>query len=164
MNTLNGKVENMNVKFLVAYHKPDILFDNEMLIPIHVGRAILKDRAKTDETALKNLQFLEKHMIGDDTGDNISIKNSSYNELTALYWAWKNYDKIGNPTHIGLMHYRRHFIFKDLDNTFNECNDIGKDYFTKDLNFNREIIESTLKENDFIAKNLPSFRVYMMLI
>ena len=157
MNTLNGKVENMNVKFLVAYHKPDILFDNEMLIPIHVGRAILKDRAKTDETALKNLQFLEKHMIGDDTGDNISIKNSSYNELTALYWAWKNYDKIGNPTHIGLMHYRRHFIFKDLDNTFNECNDIGKDYFTKDLNFNREIIESTLKKNDFIAKKPAQF-------
>ena len=157
MNVLKKKTENINVKFLVAYHKPDILFDNEMLIPIHVGRAILKERAKTDEVARKNLEFLENHMIGDDTGDNISRKNSSYNELTALYWAWKNYDKIGNPTHIGLMHYRRHFIFKNLDNTFNECNDIGKDYFAKYLNFNKEVVESVLKENDFIAKKPAKF-------
>lgn len=157
MSAQKRKTEKMDIKFLVAYHKPDILFDNEMLIPIHVGRAILTKRAKTDETARKNLEFLSSHMIGDDTGDNISEKNSSYNELTALYWAWKNYDKIGNPDYIGLMHYRRHFIFKNLDNTFNECNDIGKDYFSKDLNFNKEIIESVLEDNDFIAKKPAKF-------
>ena len=67
--------EKINVKFLIAYHKPDILFDNEMLIPIHVGRALLRKRAATDETAKKNLLFLERAMIGDDTGDNISDKN-----------------------------------------------------------------------------------------
>ena len=147
----------MNIKFLVAYHKPDILFDNEMLIPIHVGRAMLKKRAETDETARKNLEFLERNMIGDDTGENISLKNGSYNELTALYWAWKNYDKIGNPTHIGLMHYRRHFVFKDLENTFNECNDVEKNYFSDKLNFDKNFIEAILRSNDFIAKKPAKF-------
>lgn len=154
-NKTTNKV--FNVKFLVAYHKPDIIFKNDMIIPINVGRAILRKRAKNDDAAKKNLEFLESNMIGDDTGDNISEKNSSYNELTALYWAWKNYDKIGNPTHIGLMHYRRHFIFKNLENTFNECNDIGKDYFSEELNFNKEVIEDILEKNDFIAKKPAKF-------
>ena len=69
MSAQKRKTEKMDIKFLVAYHKPDILFDNEMLIPIHVGRAILTKRAKTDETARKNLEFLSSHMIGDDTGE-----------------------------------------------------------------------------------------------
>ena len=41
----------------------------------------------------------------DNTADNISIKNSSYCELTGIYWLWKNCD-IKN---IGISHYRRYF-------------------------------------------------------
>jgi hypothetical protein len=41
------------------------------------------------------------------------------NELSVLYWAWKNYDKIGNPDYIGLYHYRRMFEY----NTIKKLND-----------------------------------------
>lgn len=43
--------------------------------------------------------------IRDDTGDNISVKNGNYCELTATYHAWKN----SNATYKGICHYRRIF-------------------------------------------------------
>ncbi|GEO75046.1 capsular biosynthesis protein [Levilactobacillus namurensis DSM 19117] len=45
----------------------------------------------------------------DDDGENISGKNPNYNELTAIYWAWKN---LKNADVIGLVHYRRYFFKK----------------------------------------------------
>ena len=47
--------------------------------------------------------------LGDDTGDNISRLNLYINEITALYWMWKN----TNHTTLGLCHYRRFFTESD---------------------------------------------------
>jgi hypothetical protein len=81
----------MNIKILVACHKQDAVFSNEIYTPIQVGTA----RSNVDLGYLK-----------DNTGDNISEKNPHYCELTAQYWAWKN---LKNVDIIGLCHYRRYF-------------------------------------------------------
>ena len=48
---------NISVKLLICYHKPDKLFKDEILTPIHVGRA----QAKAGNN--KNLPWLEENMI-----------------------------------------------------------------------------------------------------
>lgn len=45
----------------------------------------------------------------DDYGDNISLKNDEYCELTVIYNAWKNYD----ADYYGFCHYRRFFCFNE---------------------------------------------------
>lgn len=83
----------MNIKILVAAHKPYWMPEDKIYLPIQVGSAIKSD----------DLGFTR-----DDSGDNISSKNKNYCELTALYWAWKNLD----ADYIGLAHYRRHFTVR----------------------------------------------------
>lgn len=85
------------IKILVTYKEKHKILKSEILTPIQTGRAI------SDE--------IFDDMIGDDTGENISILNDKFSELSAIYWAWKNYDKLGNPDYIGHMHYRRQFLF-----------------------------------------------------
>ena len=84
---------NKKVTILVACHKPDTVYKNDIYTPIHVGRAISKWKSEMED------------MIGDDTGNNISHKNPYYCELTAQNWAWKNLD----CEYVGLCHYRRYF-------------------------------------------------------
>lgn len=50
--------------------------------------------------------------IQDNTGDNISIKNSYFCELTGIYWIWKN----TSDEYKGLVHYRRYFGKSNLSN------------------------------------------------
>ena len=78
-----------NIKIIVATHKKYQMPEDELYLPLHVGCE-----------GKENIGY-----IGDNTGDNISLKNSSFCELTGLYWAWKNL----NADYIGLSHYRRHF-------------------------------------------------------
>lgn len=81
----------MNIKILVAAHKKYVMpSELEMYLPIFVGSALHSN---------SDIDFQR-----DDVGDNISKKNPNYNELTAIYWAWKNLDVDA----IGLVHYRRY--------------------------------------------------------
>ena len=88
-----------DIKIFVSYKNKHTIIKSDILTPIQTG------------CALTNIHF--GGMLRDDSGDNISAQNEKYCELSAQYWVWKNYDKIGNPNYIGFMHYRRHFIFDD---------------------------------------------------
>lgn len=76
---------------LVAAHKVAPMPRDKFYKPIKVGQ---------------NLSESVDFPLSDDAGrDNISLKNDSYCELTAHYWAWKNTD----CSVVGLSHYRRYF-------------------------------------------------------
>ena len=90
------------IKVFVTYKNRHKIVETNLIKPIQTGRAIANE--------------IFEEMIGDDTGDNISKENDKYCELTAQYWAWKNYDKIGNPDYIGFMHYRRLLNFQENNN------------------------------------------------
>lgn len=78
-----------NIKVIIATHKNYKMPEDELYLPVHVGKEGKNDIGYQ----------------GDNTGDNISRKNPYFCELTGLYWAWKNLD----TDYIGLVHYRRHF-------------------------------------------------------
>ena len=107
------RVAEPSVKILVAYHKPYTLLASEVFVPIHVGRAAALHPAKDGVCNDADVSWLAERMIGDDTGDSISSRNRNYSELTGIYWAWKNYEELGNPEYIGFMQYRRHLIFNE---------------------------------------------------
>lgn len=100
-------------KILVGYHKPYDLLESEIFTPIHGGRAVALVPSKDKTLSDNDLRWMQDRMIGDDTGENISLRNRNYNELSIIYWAWKNYEKLGNPSHFGFMQYRRHLIFNE---------------------------------------------------
>jgi len=106
--------EKTNIKILVCYHKPAYLIKDDIFIPIHLGRILATQASKDGKMSQEDYQWMLDNMIGDDTGDNISELNRLFNEMSAVYWAWKNYDKLGNPDYIGINHYRRFFNFPCL--------------------------------------------------
>ena len=99
----------MDVKIVVATHIPYETKDDELYLPVFVGAAASE----------LNLPYQR-----DDEGENISVKNRYYCELTALYWAYKNLDY----EYLGLCHYRRYFQLngKIMDKKMAEC--LLKDY------------------------------------
>lgn len=60
----------------------------------------------------KSINTVDLGMLSDNTGVNISFKNGTYCELTALFWIWKNIDDIQSEF-IGLSHYRRYFCLPE---------------------------------------------------
>ena len=86
---------------LVITHKDYEFPDSACYRPLFVGGKIA--------SGLKNEDFYQ-----DNSGANISEKNSSFCELTGLYWAWKN-GVFENNEYVGLVHYRRYFAGKALE-------------------------------------------------
>ena len=111
-----------NIKVFICAHKEVPLPQHTYFLPIQAGAA------------------LRDHIDGyqpDDEGDNISIKNPHFCELTCHYWAWKN---LKNVDIVGLNHYRRYFDFTrkwsqfSADKHFIATKDFLKqDYYFPDL-------------------------------
>ena len=81
-----------DIKVIIATHKKYQMPNNELYLPVQVGKQGKEDLGYK----------------ADNEGENISSKNPYFCELTGIYWAWKNL----NADYIGLSHYRRHFSNK----------------------------------------------------
>ena len=108
-----------NIKIIIATHKEYFMPLDDMYLPVHVGK-----EGKVDIG-----------YQGDNEGENISIKNPSFCELTGLYWAWQNLPN----DYLGLLHYRRFCTtrgrferknqpLEDLYLTHKEASDLLADY------------------------------------
>ena len=91
-----GGVFLANIKLFVCCHQPSFVPEHPLLVPIQVGAALAQERFQG---------FLQD----DDGPSQISARNHSYCELTAIYWAWKNAD----ADFYGFFHYRR-YLYPDL--------------------------------------------------
>lgn len=106
-----------------------------------------------EEKLPQNKNFIY-YYAGKEIGINISNKNSSYSELTGLYWFWKNHQNINKEcTHIGINHYRRYFAIdksRSLKNTFT----LPEDKISK-YSFDEKQLQKLLVNNDgIVAKKI----------
>jgi hypothetical protein len=90
------------LRLFSVYHKPFIIPAAAYVQPIQAGSAL----------AAHKLSF-----SGDDGGDNISILNPFFCELTVLYWIWKNADRT-QFDYWGVVHYRRYFCLHRFPGQF----------------------------------------------
>ena len=82
-----------SIKIFSFYYKnTPVLIQNDIYCPIMAG----------------NVSVVSKSIQGDDIGDNISIKNKNFSELTGIYWVWRN----TKEDIVGSCHYRRYFTAK----------------------------------------------------
>ena len=130
-----------NIKIFVAHHKPWLIYEDDIFVPIHVWK--------------KNSKY-DLWILWDDTWDNISSKNYLYAELTAQYRVWKNYD-MSDTDYIWLCHYRRYYTYyykhtiKDIFNTKNIHSFFGKMFHILGsiLFFWRTAIQKKFEDMDF---------------
>ncbi len=142
-----------NIKILICCHKPCGLPPDPdgIFLPIQVGAAI----------SSAELGMQRDDQVNGKPCDNISAKNKSYCELTALYWAWKNIRKIyPGLEYIGLNHYRRYFNF-DKKFSIYEDNVLEENKIQK-YQFNFENLKRLLEKNSCIIakKHFYKFSMY----
>lgn len=103
-----------NIQIFVS-HRIDIeseLIDNPIYVPVRCGAVF--DQQNT------------MHILGDDTGENISERRMSFCEFTVQYWAWKNID----ADYYGLCHYRRYLSFSEKHFKTDEYNMVHESNLT----------------------------------
>ena len=133
------------LKIIVCCHKDDIYAKSDIFLPVHVG---------------KSLSSNDLGMIGDDTGDHISVKNASYCELTGMYWAWKN---LKNVDYIGLCHYRRYFDFHHIGRRFFPLTTIKPEEFSSlDISISNKV-KKWLKQGYCIVARRSSLNMSLYL-
>lgn len=130
-----------NIKIFICAHKEVPLPQHPYFLPIQAGAA------------------LRDHIAGyqpDDEGDNISIKNPHFCELTCHYWAWKN---LKNVDIVGLNHYRRYFDFTKKWPKFSaEKRFVSTENFLK-TKYEFPDLELTLQKYDIILPIARHWRV-----
>jgi len=83
--------DHSKIKIYVFYYKNGSILQTD---PIY--QSIMAGNAQHEE---------KSSIVGDDSGENISIKNPYFSELTGIYWVWKN----TKQDVTGSCHYRRFF-------------------------------------------------------
>ena len=162
------------VKILVSYIKPSFLFKSKILTPIQLGKAVEKADSKDGVQSDENLKWLHENCeFNDDFEGGISEHNRRIGFLTGTYWAWKNYEKLGDPEYFGSFGYRRLFdseVLKNIgqfdmivpqkrhnDQTYRKrlINYLGCTFFQetlgaiyKKLNVEKKHVEEYLNQND----------------
>ncbi len=130
-----------NIKIFICAHKEVELPQHPYFLPVQAGAAL--------HDAIPGYQ-------PDNEGENISVKNPHFCELTCHYWAWKNLKDIDI---VGLNHYRRYFDFQkkwpqfSADKHFTRTDDfLSHPYQFPDL-------EKLLKHYDIILPVARHWRV-----
>lgn len=125
------------ISIYVNYFTPSKILATEAIKPIQVGAA----NSKHDLGVLR-----------DDSGENISARNSAYCEMTGVYWAWKN-DRESDV--LGFFHYRRYLDFRpERSRTLNahgmiEHPRLGEKLISE-YGLSLEVIENVMADVDMI--------------
>ena len=105
---LNTNRQTPLIKILVSYIKPSFLFKSDILTPIHLGRAVETEISKDGKISDKDLEWLHQNCLSDDNFNNsLSEYNRRIGFFTGTWWAYNNYEKLGNPDYFGSFGYRR---------------------------------------------------------
>lgn len=143
---------NVNCKIFLAYHKPAALLKTDIFVPIHVGRDVMIEKNKDGILSNSSQKWLIDNLLGDNTGDNISIKNKNYCELTSQYWVWKNIE----ADYVGFMHYRRHLNFNVEKDYATDCwglisREYLDNYYISDFKLDDESIKKLVSSYDVVT-------------
>lgn len=108
---LNAGRERPLVKILVSYIKPSFLFKSDILVPIHLGRAVERAASKDGVGSDEDIRWLHENCLfgDDDVEGSMSGDNRRLGFFTGTYWAWKNYARLGDPEFFGSFGYRKLF-------------------------------------------------------